>query len=407
MKLCKCNTENLKGYKVKLYPDEDQKEKLLSFASFARYVYNFGLSIEEEQYQKNGEFIHFNQLCKIFGEKRNAEGNEWMKDIPLTIARFALKNVIQAYLKFFDKNLQNRHPRYKSKRKSKKSFNIRAERIYIYGEYISIEGFSGKYGNRILAKDHHIPTGKDIRYRNAAISYDGDDFWLSLLVEYKYNPNVVIIDESITPKSEPIGIDVGIRNLVTTSDGEFYHLPDTSKYQKRRKRQQRRLQKDYDKLLAESNRTKTKYEDLPKSKNMLKRQAALRKTYRKIHNINFNYIHHMTKHIVEKNPSAIVIEDISVRDLTRRNPALHKYQPQMMFYEIHSQIKYKAENRNIPVIIAPHDYPSTKKCSRCGGVKEKMNPGQKTYICRECGYREDRDLNAAYNLRNLAYETII
>ena len=202
-------------------------------------------------------------------------------------------------------------------------------------------------------------------------------------------------------KSSPIGIDVGIRNMITTSDGDVFEFPDTKKYEKRMKRQQRRLQKYYNRYLEESFRTRTKYEDIPKSKNMVKKQKALHKTISKIHNKILNEANVATKRIVDKNPECIVIETISVREQQIKSPWLLKHAPHMMYYTLHRQIQFKAKIRGIPVIKADTNYPSSQICSNCGNIRKTRHT---IYNCPVCGLRLDRDINAAINLRNLAYQ---
>ena len=329
-------------------------------------------------------------MCAIFANMRNSDKYHWMKDISIGVIRQSLLSLNNAFQKFFSKI--TRYPVYKTKKRSKKSFTTRSERTRVKGNCISISGLNDMLVN---AKNHPIPEG--VRLYNTTITFDGYDYWFSCQIE---KPK---IDMSDIPKSEPVGIDVGIRNMITTSDGEYYHFSDTSKYEKRLKRQQRRLSKDYNLYFKESIRTKTKYEDVPKSKNHFKRLAKQHKSYAKITNKRNNDLNTATKRIVDKNPEAIVIENISVKDIIHNEPWMKKYAPQMVFYEIHRQLKYKAADRNIPVIIADRDYPSSKRCSACGFVNNNFSK-QHVFICPICGFRADRDYNAAINLKQLAYQ---
>ena len=180
-------------------------------------------------------------------------------------------------------------------------------------------------------------------------------------------------------------------------------MSDTSKYEKRLKRQKRRLSKHYKKYLELSVRTTTKYDDIPKSKNMQKLLYKQHKTIEKIKNKRHNDINVATKRIVDKNPKAIVIEDIRVTRLLSTQPWMRKYIPSMCFYEIRRQIEYKAADRGIPIIVADEHYPSSQICSRCGNIHKVYKD---KYNCPVCGLKIDRDLNAAYNLRNLAYQNV-
>lgn len=133
---------------------------------------------------------------------------------------------------------------------------------------------------------------------------------------------------------------------------------------------------------------------------MQKRLYDQFKTYSKIHNKKYNDIHNATKDIVKRYPSAIVIEDIRVSDQLK-NSWSRKFAPNMLYYEIHRQLIYKASDRGIPIIKADRSFASSQICSKCGFMHKIY--GNKIFVCPKCGLRIDRDLNAAYNLENLAY----
>ena len=385
MPLCKANTDRLRGYRIKIYPTEEQKKEIDLNIRLFRAVYNLAIEFQNIEYEETGLYIKYFDMCKIFSKLYKSENYKWLRGITISTIRESLRACDDAYRDFFRGN--KNHPKFKSKKYSKKSFSTRSERTLIKGNKIQLSGFKS---GLIEAKKHNIPDSK--RLYSSVITFDGYNYWFSCTIEKP------IIDMSDIPQSEPIGIDVGIRNMITTSDGEYYHFSDTSKYEKRLKRQQRRLSKDYNKYFNTSIHTRTKYEDVPKSKNHFKRLAKQHKSYSKIRNKKHNDIHNATKQIVSKNPSAIVIENISVREQIKDQWML-KYAPQMMYYEIHRQLKYKAADRNIPVIIADKHYPSSQICSRCGKIHNPYS--HKIFKCPYCGLRIDRDLNAALNLKSL------
>lgn len=385
------NTDFVKGYKVRIYPTEAQKLEIKRNIQVSRAVYNLGLEMQNKSHNEGNGFIKYYPLITKFSDMRNNDKEfSWMKSVSVNTIRETLHHLDYAFQRFFNKT--NNYPKFKSRKRSKKNFTVRSDRTHIKGDYIQISGLNDKM---VYAKNHHIPEGK--RLHNTVVSYDGyDGYWFSCTIES--DP----INMSDIPISEPIGIDVGIVNMITTSDGNFYKFTDTSKINKQMKRLQRRLSKDYSRYINLSIDTRTKYDDIPKSKNYYKRAYKAFKTAKRLHNIKMNDIHNATKKIVDKNPSAIVIETISVRE-QQKDKWIRRYNPQMMYYEIHRQIQYKAHNRNIPVIKADKDYASSKLCSKCGErgyIKNKT----RTFICPHCGYHEDRDLNAAYNLKKLAYQ---
>ena len=112
-----------------------------------------------------------------------------------------------------------------------------------------------------------------------------------------------------------------------------------------------------------------------------------------------NDINCATKSIVERYPSDIVIESISSQDQIKNHKWISKYAPHMLYYEIHRQLIYKSEDRVINIIKADKEFPSSQICSNCGDIHKVY--GNNIYKCPKCGFRTDRDLNAAYNLRNL------
>lgn len=142
---------------------------------------------------------------------------------------------------------------------------------------------------------------------------------------------------------------------------------------------------------------------MKKSKNLLKLESKLRAIRRRIRNKLVTNIHNFTAHIVKLNPKAVVIENLVVNHLRKLKNIGEKIN-EAHFYEIRWQLEYKCSWKGIPVIIADRFYPSSKKCSCCGNVKEKLSLSERVYVCEKCGYVEDRDFNASLNLRNLALQ---
>lgn len=377
-----------RGYKIKLYPTKEQENFIIKSINTYRAVFNLALDIQRENRKNGGKYITFYSMEHLFSQMYKSDSKySWMQSIKMSNIREALADLDMAYKLFF-KGL-SRFPKYKSKKDYKKMIGCRSDRCRSMNNYIYISGIGC-----INAKNHNIPIG--IKMYDTRITFDGYDFWFTCIAETD------IIDMASTPKTDPVGIDVGVRNFATTSNGDVYQLSNISKLQKRLKRQQRRLSRYYNRYLAESLRTTTKYEDILKSKNMRKALKDQRKTYDKIRNKRYTDIHTITKQIVSSNPSTIVIEDIRVRDL-QKDKWFVKKNPYTYFFEFRRQITYKAEDRSIPVIIADNKFPSSQICSNCG-YQHKIY-SNKLFICPSCGLRIDRDLNAAYNLRNLAYQS--
>lgn len=388
IKRCNADIEKLYGYKIKLYPTDNQKERLNILIDLYRYVYNWTISTIEEYYAFSDLLIPINDACSLFAKKRNAEGNEWLKAIPINTARHAIMSAYASYSMFFKK--KSRHPKYKTKKNSKKYFKIRGERIYFRGDKVGFEGL-GKRENIECGNHNYIPVGPDIKYYNCTVVFDGYDYWLCVCVE--------MIDPIIHNKTEEvIGIDLGLRQLATLSDGTVYKLPDISTYTKREKKLSRQINKNYRRRLEQANQAKTKLDEIPKSKNMLKANKALKKAKDRSKNIRHSYISNMTTEIVNKYPSTIVLEDLNVNSMLKNKYLAHDIS-ESMFATIRRQLEYKCKNAGIQIVYADRFFPSSQICSGCGN-RQRIGT-KKEYICPICGLRIDRDLNAAINLRNL------
>ena len=376
-----------RGIKIQIYPTTDQIELINTNINIFRGVYNLVLGLQLDNYSKGNSYIKFYEMCKIISNLRNNNENyRWLQDTTIGVIREALLNVDTAFQMFFNKI--TKFPKFKSKKRSKKCFSTRSDRCYSDGNYVYVSGVG-----RIYCKNNKIP--EDTRLHNVYISFDGyDKYYLSCSIDRDIQTN----NEYHTGV---IGIDVGIRNMITTSDGDFYHFSDTTFYEKRLKRQNKRLLRYCSKYLEEARRTKTKYEDIPKSKNMQKFLNKFFKTHQKIKNKRYNDIHVATKSIISKSPKTIVIEDLDV--LSIQNTIHKSVRPLVYFSEIHRQLIYKGEERGINVIKATRGYPSTQRCSCCGNIR-KVYGSQ--YKCKNCGLSIDRDLISAYNLRDFGINNI-
>lgn len=378
----------IKGFKTMIYPTNEQAEKIIKFCNASRFAYNWALALEEENYKNSKKFISGYDLTKRFTQFKKQEGNEWLKEISGRALKVAILNAATAYDNFFKGKAK--HPKFKSKKHSKMSCATHEGTTVIEKKRIRCEKLGW-----IQSHKHNIPIGEDIKYYNPKLSFDGDNFWFSVSVEIEGN-----IPSSIE-KSEPIGIDLGIKTLATCSNGRLYNKATIKKYKKKLRRLQKQASHQYQEMIDESKRTKTKFSQLPKSKNLLKLESKIRKYHRKIDNTLTTNIHKVTKELVDFNPSTIVIEDLNVSGM-RKNHHLSEKINEAKFYEFRRQLEYKCEWNNINLIIADRWYPSSKLCSCCGHKKEKLSLSERTYVCEECGCIIDRDYNAALNLKYLA-----
>ncbi len=377
----------IKGFKTQIYPNKEQQKKIIQFCNASRFAYNWAIALEQENYKNGNSFISGYDLTKMFTQFKKQEGNEWLKDISGRALKVAILNAAQSYQNFFNK--KSSFPKFKSKKHSKTSCATHEGTTIIEKKQIRCEKLGW-----IPSHKHNIPIGENIKYYNHKLSFDGINFWFSVSVEI----DDYIIDNN--EKTETIGIDLGLKTLAICSNGIVCKKPNIKKKQKRLKRLQKRASRQYQEMIDLSKQTKIKFDKLNKSKNLLKLEKKIQKQYKKIQNVLNTNIHTFTKSLIKLNPKAIVIEDLNVSGM-KKNIHLSKAINEAKFYEVRKQLEYKCKWYGIELVIADRWFPSSKTCSRCGCIKKKLSLSERTYICEECGFEIDRDLNASINLKNL------
>lgn len=379
----------IRTIRVMLLPNNKQKTKLLQYANTARFVYNWTLNREKEDYKSNGRFIPDTDLRKEFTQLKKTEEYCWLNDISNNVAKQAIKDACNAYKRFFKG--QSKFPKFKSKKHSQLSFYQDSAKIKFTNTHVKVEGFSvSKKRNKQklnwirLAEHNKIPT--DCKYYNPRIKYDGLNWWITIGVEVK--------DKSSAPDNEGIGIDLGIKDLAICSDGNTYKNINKSKKIKKLEKKKRRLQRSISRKYEKNK----KGESYCKTSNIIKSEKELLRIIHKLTNIRQNYLHQTTSEIIKREPSFICIEDLNVSGMMK-NRHLSKAIRQQKLYEFRRQIKYKASWNNIVVIIADRFFPSSKLCSKCGNINKDLKLSNRIYICPKCGNIIDRDYQAALNLK--------
>ncbi len=195
-------------------------------------------------------------------------------------------------------------------------------------------------------------------------------------------------------KNKSIGIDLGIKTLAYLSNKTKYYNINKSKRVRSLKKKLKRLQRQVSRKYELNKQGKT----FIKTKNIEKLEQRIRLISRQISNIRDTYIHTMTKEIIKLKPCKIVIEDLNVTGMMK-NRHLSKAVAECNFSKIREYLIYKAKMYlNIEVTVADRFYPSSKTCHHCGQVKKDLKLSDRDYKC-SCGYSNDRDYNAALNLK--------
>lgn len=378
----------IRTIKVMLVPNNKQTTKLFQYAGTARFAYNWTLAREQENYKNGGKFISDNDLRKEFTKLKHTDEYVWLNNISNNVTNQSIKDACEAYKKFF-KGI-NKHPKYKSKKKSKFSFYQNPIKIKFTNTHVKVEKFSvSKKSNKQklnyirLAERGRIPT--NCKYYNPRITFDGINWWISVGID---------VDKCKCQLNDNgIGIDLGIKDLAICSDNNKYENVNKTQTVKKLEKQQRRLQRSISRSY-EMNKKKGKY---CKTKNVIKKEKLLLKINHRLTNIRNNYLHQTTTEIVNRKPRFICVEGLNISGMMK-NKHLSKAIQNQKFYEFYRQLEYKCKDKGIQLIVADRWFPSSKLCSCCGNTKKDLKLSDRVYKC-DCGNIIDRDFQASLNLK--------
>lgn len=314
----------------------------------------------------------------------------WIKDVSTKSVTQTLINANTAFKRFF-KGL-SRYPQFKKKNKSDvKMYFVRADANYI----IKCERHRIKIptlGWVKIKEKGYIPVNHNTHIiKGGAVSYKAGRYYVSVLVEEMQPMKEKLNDFGI-------GIDLGLKEFAVLSNGIIYKNINKNqkvrKLEKKLKREQRRLSRMYESY----KKRKTINEDCTKF-NYEKQKLKVQKLYQRLNNIRDNYIDQCISEIVKTKPSYITIEDLNVSGMMK-NRHLAKAVQQQKFYKFRRRLVAKCKEYGIELRIVDRFYPSSKTCHNCGCIKHDLKLSERVYKCPECGFKIDRDLNAAFNLRD-------
>ena len=366
-----------KSIKIRLLPTKEQEVLMLKSSGCSRFAYNWALNKCNEKYNNNEKYSIAN-IRKEFTKLKKEEKFKWLNEVSSKVTQESIRNLDKAFKSFFNK--QSKYPKFKTKRKSKQSFYVRCDSLYFTDDMCNIE----KIGKVRFKTNYSIP--KNCKYSNPYCSYNGRCWVLTFSVEVEENQTALNEDLSI-------GIDLGVKDLATCSNGDVFKNINKTKRIKNLKSKLKHLQRSISRKY-EGNKQGNKF---VKTNNIVKLEKEIKLVYRKLSNIRLNHIHQATNKIIKTKPYRIIMEDLNVNGMMK-NKHLSKSISEQSFYEFIRQMKYKCEFNGIEFIQADRFYPSSKTCSECGHIKDKLKLSERTYICSECGCVIDRDLNASINL---------
>jgi len=365
--------------KVRIYPNKKQELALAKSFGCSRFVWNFYLNKTNTQYQETGKGLTYCQMAKDLTQLKKVSGYEWLQEPTAAVLQQSLKNLETAFKNFFAKHA--RFPKFKSKHHKQ---SIR------YPESCFIKNGGLKLPKLGIVK---ASLSKSIsgKIKSVTVSKTSTDkFFAAILFETEDLENAKCPSQS-SPLShggkaagrEISGIDLGLNSLVTVFDGENCYKVDpikpTRKYAKRLRRRQQTLSR---RVKSSNNRRKA-----------IKRVA---KVHEKITNARQDFLHKLSRKLVDEN-QVIVAENLCVKGMARTK--LAKSVHDASFGMLLNFIGYKLEREGGKLVQVDRFFPSTKLCSCCKFKNNDLNLSVRQWICPSCQTQQDRDENAAKNLR--------
>ena len=351
-----------RAHKIRIDCTREQHSLMMQTAGCARYAYNWGLEKWGKMYEdwkadaskEKPSWVNISRQWTI-------EKPEWANKTSRSAVTCSLRNLGTAFKNFIRR--KTKYPK-KHKRSQGISFQLGNDTCSIVGNHLRLPNI-GYVKLREQPRFHGKITGYTVR----------------LIASHWYV--TVAFDCPDVPKEAPesvVGIDVGLQHPAAASDGTVLQLPidKLQKLEAKKRRAQR--------ALSRSKRNSNARE---------RKRTKLQRIQQRITNIRQDAAHKFTTAVC-KNHATVVTEDLDINELKDKAPArsVRRAYNSSLMSTILWQISYKA----VQHIKAPRFFPSTKRCSTCGHIKEAMPPQIRTYHCEACGAHLDRDENAARNL---------
>lgn len=376
--------KNIRGHTIRLDPNNKQATYFNKACGAARLSYNWALAEWQKQYQadkdyrdeclKLGVAIDESKLNKPAQGKLRKQLNAikreqfpFMLEVTKCSPQEAIIQLGDAFKRFFKG--ESKYPQFRKKGKNDR-FSLTNDQFKIIGRKIKIPNLGW------------VRMHESLRYQgkilSAKVFNKGGKWFVSIAVEL----NEIILPKPKTGKA--VGIDLGITDLATLSDGTKIQAPKPLKT-KLKKLQQ----------LSKSLSRKQKG-----SANRAKAKTKLSRLHLKIANIRKDFLHKLTTNLI-KTYDVICLENLNVQGMVK-NRKLARSINDLGFYELKRQLIYKANQWGKQVKELNRFYPSSKTCSNCGYKLESLSLGIRYWVCPDCNTTHDRDINASINILNQA-----
>jgi putative transposase len=356
------------AYRCRAYPDEAQQVLLARTFGCVRVVWNRALAARHARWHTERKGTSYAETDRALTDMKRDPDLAFLSEVSSVPLQQALRHQHKAFSAFFAKRA--RHPRFKSRRSRQSAHYTRS-------------AFSMRSGVLRLAK-----TDTSLRFRwtwpdvdvatldpaMVIVSREPDGRWY---VTFTID---VAAPAPLQETGHAAGVDLGVKDLAATSDGEKIANP------RHLERKARNLAR-YQRRLARCQKG---------SANRAKAKAKVARAHRKVRNARADFLHRASTRLV-RGHDVIVIENLAVRNMVR-NRKLAKAISDCGWGEFRRQLEYKCERYGRSLIVIDRWYPSSKTCSACGHLLAELSLSTRHWTCPSCRARHDRDVNAAKNI---------
>lgn len=355
-----------KSYKIRLYPNKEQKNLLEKHFGCNRFVYNHFLNVRNVEYKTNKVNMSYYDTANELSVLKTNDEFTFLNEVNSQSLQWSLRFLDIAFRNFF--RGQTKFPNFKKKSNNQSfkvpvnsTFKLKNNKIIIpkFKEGIN---FRGKLVLDNLVKFNSVNVSKT----------PSGKYYATLQGEFNYNP--------IEQNDNQIGIDLGIKEFLIKDNGIKI---DNPKY----------LKKSLKKLKYEQKQLSKKNKG---SNNRNKQRILVSLIHEKITNKRMDFLHKLSQKIINEN-QVICLENLAVKNMIK-NHKLAQSISDVSWSKFIEMLKYKSEWNNRQLVQIDRFYPSSKSCSECHYINDNLTLKDREWTCPSCGTNHDRDINAAKNI---------